>query len=101
MRSAMSPFLKFWLGRLPRHRRMPKKLSSLGEEKGAPLWSAAALILRGWTSSLTSHQADAAEMIAAGLDAWAATGATAFNPIFRCALARAHAACGRFDAGQK
>ena len=78
-----------------------EELSSLGEDKGAPLWRGFALILRGWTSSLTSHEADAAEMIAAGLDAYAATGGAAFNPIFLCALARAHAACGRFDAAQK
>jgi len=41
---------------------------------------ACALILRGWTSSLTNHEADAAEMIAAGLAAYAATGGTAFSP---------------------
>ena len=88
-------------GRVAAAQAHAEELSSLGEDKGAPLWRGAASILRGWTSSLTSHEADAAEMIAAGLDAYAATGGTVFSPIFRCALARAHAACGRVDAGQK
>src|SRR3981189_2079464 len=78
-----------------------EELSSLSENTGAPLWRAFTLILRGWMSSLTRDETDAAAMIGAGLDAYAATGGTAFNPIFRCALAGAHAACGRFDADQK
>jgi predicted ATPase len=74
-----------------------QELNSIAEDQGAPLWRAFALILRGWTSSLTNPETDATNIFTTGLAACAATGGTVFNAIFLSALASVHARWGRFD----
>jgi class 3 adenylate cyclase/predicted ATPase len=75
-----------------------RELAAIAQDKGTPFWRGWGLIIRGWTSFLTrNREVDAAETIAAGLDACDGTGATIFKPLFLSALARTQAASGRFD----
>jgi len=73
------------------------ELSSLANEKGASLWRAEATVLRGRILALTGEASDAVQMIASGLTALRATGATLWEPRNLCYLATSYAECGLFD----
>jgi predicted ATPase len=70
------------------------ELSSLANEKGASLWKAEAVVLQGRMLALTGAASDAVQMIASGLAALRATGATLWEPHNLSYLAGAYAQCG-------
>jgi class 3 adenylate cyclase/predicted ATPase len=72
------------------------KLLALADEKGASLRRAEAMFQRGGAFALTDKVSDAVHMIAAGVTAWRATGATVWTPLHMSFLANAHARLGHF-----
>ena len=73
------------------------ELMILADEKGATLWKAWGMMLRGWLFSMTGKAGDAMEMITAGLTAARSTGAISFIAPRLSDLARAYADLGRFE----
>jgi len=73
------------------------ELIALADEKGAPLWKAAATLWRGWLLALTGKDADAVQTITSGIATYRSTGATVVLSWFLLSLARAHANLGKFD----
>jgi predicted ATPase len=73
------------------------QLLALADEKGASLRKAEAMFQLGCVSALTGNVSDALEMIASGVTAWRATGATVWTPLHMSFLAYAHAGLGHFD----
>jgi len=69
----------------------------LANEKGASLWQAGGMALRGCILTLTGKPSDAVELITSGITAWRLTGATVWLPFYLSHLARAHAELGQFD----
>jgi class 3 adenylate cyclase/predicted ATPase len=69
----------------------------LANEKGASLWQAGGMALRGCIFTLTGRSSDAVELITSGIAAWRLTGATVWLPFYLSHLARAHAELGQFD----
>jgi predicted ATPase len=69
----------------------------LANEKGASLWQAGGMALRGCILTLTGKSSDAVELITSGITAWRLTGATVWLPFYLSHLARAHAELGQFD----
>jgi predicted ATPase len=69
----------------------------LAAEKGASLRKAEAMFQLGCVFALTGKVSDALEMIASGVTAWRATGATVWTPLHMSFLAYAHAGLGHFD----
>jgi class 3 adenylate cyclase/predicted ATPase len=72
------------------------ELLALANEKGASLRKAEAMFQRGCVFALTDRASDAVEMIASGVTAWRATGATVWTPLHMLLLANAHARLGHF-----
>jgi len=70
---------------------------ALANEKGASLWQAGGMALRGCIFTLTGKSSDAVELITSGITAWRSTGATVWLPFYLSHLARAHAELGQFD----
>jgi class 3 adenylate cyclase/predicted ATPase len=69
----------------------------LANEKGASLWQAGGMALRGCIFTLTGRSSDAVELITSGIAAWRLTGATVWLPFYLSHLARAHGELGQFD----
>jgi predicted ATPase len=74
-----------------------EELTALAEEKGAALWKAEGMILRGWVSALTGKASNAVELITTGLTAFRSTGATIRVPEHTSHLADAYADIGHFE----
>jgi class 3 adenylate cyclase/tetratricopeptide (TPR) repeat protein len=72
------------------------ELVALADEKGAALWKAYGMLLKGRVLALTSKSSDAVQMIAAGIIAYRSTGATLGVPPALSDLARAYAALGKY-----
>ena len=73
------------------------ELTALADEKGAALWKAEGMILRGCVSALTGKASNAVEMITTGLIAFRSTGATIRVPEYASHLASAYADLGHFE----
>jgi class 3 adenylate cyclase/predicted ATPase len=69
----------------------------LAEEKGAALWKAWGMLIRGWVLALTGKAVQALEIMTEGICAWRSTGATVYMPLFLSPLAMCYAQLGRFD----
>jgi hypothetical protein len=65
------------------------ELTALADEKGAALWKAEGMILRGYVSALTGKASNAVETITTGLIAFRSTGATIRVPEHTSQLASA------------
>ena len=73
------------------------ELGALADEKGAALWKAWVVMLRGWLCAVTGRSMKAIEMITSGFTAQRSTGATSFVSERLPDLAKAYASLGRFD----
>ena len=82
-------------------RKLVEEGVKLAEEKGAPLWRAEALIIRGCILVLTGKAESAPEIISSGLKDWRSTGATLFTPLFLSFLAEAYANIGLFENAER
>jgi predicted ATPase len=69
----------------------------LAEDKGAALWKAIGLLMRGCIFAEAGKASDAIETFAAAIAAYRATGATVFMPFVLPFNARAYAILGQFD----
>jgi predicted ATPase len=74
-----------------------QELFALAEEKGALLWKAAGMMVKGQLLALTGKASDAVQMIAPGITAFRSTGATVYTPSYLSYLTRAYAKLGQFD----
>jgi hypothetical protein len=72
------------------------KLASLADEKAAAIWKAWAILNRGCSLALIDRPSDAVETISTGINAWRATGAAAYTPLWLSHLAAAYADLNRF-----
>jgi predicted ATPase len=70
---------------------------ALADEKGAALWKALGMLMRGSVFGLMGKASDAVPIITSGLTAHRSTGATLWMPAFLSYLASAHAELGQFD----
>jgi predicted ATPase len=75
-----------------------QELVVLAEEKGAPLWKAYGITLRGSVLALTGRASDATEILISGMTALRKTGTTLSTPSHLLVLARSYAELGQFDA---
>jgi predicted ATPase len=69
----------------------------LADEKGALYWKALGIALQGWVLALSGKASDAVHVIASGITALRATGATIFMPLHLSHLTRAYAELGQVD----
>jgi len=74
------------------------QLASLADEKGALLWKAHGMWLRGCLLALTGKTSDAVQMITSARAGWRSTGATVFVPFYVSYLTKAYTELGQFDA---
>jgi class 3 adenylate cyclase/predicted ATPase len=72
------------------------ELASLAEQKGALLWQACGMLVKGAIFAATGRAAEAVEMISAGVPAYRSTGATVTLSLYLLYLARAQAELGQF-----
>jgi predicted ATPase len=72
------------------------ELIALADEKGAALWKAYGMLLKGRALAMTNRSLDAIQMIDAGVVAYRSTGATLGVPTALSDLARAYAALGKY-----
>jgi predicted ATPase len=70
---------------------------ALADEKGALYWKALGIALQGWVLALSGKASDAVHVIASGITALRATGATIFMPLHLSHLTRAYAELGQVD----
>jgi class 3 adenylate cyclase/predicted ATPase/tRNA A37 threonylcarbamoyladenosine biosynthesis protein TsaE len=70
---------------------------ALAVEKGAALWKAVGMLVRGSVFALAGKASDAVPIITSGLTPYRSTGATQCLPTFLSYLASAHAELGQFD----
>jgi predicted ATPase/DNA-binding winged helix-turn-helix (wHTH) protein len=77
------------------------ELCSLAGEKDAALWNAFRLLSQGCVLVLTGNALTAVQILASGLTALRATGATFWAPLSLSYLARAHAELGQFADAQR
>ena len=73
------------------------ELVALADEKGASLWKALGMLLRGCMFAMIDKARPAVQMITAGLIACRSTGATSFTPLYVSYLAKANAELDKFD----
>jgi predicted ATPase len=73
------------------------ELVALADEKGASLWKAYEMLVRGRVLALTGEPAEAVQMITSGITALRSTGATVNVPWHLAYLATAYAELGQFD----
>ena len=73
-----------------------KELVVLAEEKGAPFRQAEGVLRRGYLLTLTGKAANAAELVASGINLWRSAGSTIFTPEHEFMLAIAQADSGQF-----
>jgi predicted ATPase len=69
----------------------------LADEKGALYWKALGIALQGCVLALSGKASDAVQVIASGITAFRATGATFFVPLYLSHLTRAYAELGQVD----
>ena len=74
---------------------------SLAEEKGALIWKAYGILLRGSALAASGRAADAIKTLVAGIAAFRATGSTLWLPFHLAHRARAHAELGQFDIARR
>jgi predicted ATPase len=70
---------------------------ALANEKGASFWKAGGMALQGCVWALTGKAEEAVDQMTSALNAWRATGATLWIPVYLSYLTRAYAETGRFD----
>jgi predicted ATPase len=73
------------------------ELVTLAEGKGAALWKAAGMQIKGSVLALTGKAADGVPMLTSSIAGAQLTGATLWRPTVVSYLARAYAELGRFD----
>jgi class 3 adenylate cyclase/predicted ATPase len=73
------------------------ELIALADEKGASFWKAFGLLYQGLLSALGSKATDAVQKFIFGIEAWRATGATLWMPLYLSHLARVHAELGQCE----
>jgi tetratricopeptide (TPR) repeat protein len=73
------------------------ELVALADEKGAVLWKAAGMVVKGRVLVLTGKALDAVTMLTSGLTTLRSTGSTMGSPSNLSDLTRAYAALGQFD----
>jgi predicted ATPase len=72
-------------------------LAALSEEKGAAIWKAASLVLRGYILSLMGDASEATRVITSAIAAMQSTGATMWLPLHLAYLSKAKGELGQFD----
>ena len=77
------------------------ELVTLAEDKGAMIWKGTAMAHQGGLFALTGKAPDAIRMITSGINAFRATGATVWIPLWLLWLARAYANLGQFDEARR
>ena len=77
------------------------ELAAVSAEKGAPIWKAAALVLRGYTVALMGDASEAARVVTSAIAAMQSTGATMWLPLHLAYLSKARAELGQFDDAQR
>jgi predicted ATPase len=73
------------------------ELVTLADEKSAPYWRAAGILLQGRILGLTGDVSEAVQMITSGIAAWRSTGTTLLLPFYLSYLATAYAKLSQFD----
>ena len=73
------------------------EVSSLADEKGAPLWKAYGILFQGFLLAITGEASNAIQMINTGMVSYRSTGSTAFMPWYLSNLAMAYAEVGQFE----
>ena len=73
------------------------ELVLLADEKGVALLKAGGMMSRGQILAVSGKEAEAAQMLTAGITAYRSTGASVYLPASLRALARVHADIGQFD----
>jgi predicted ATPase len=74
---------------------------ALADEKSAVFFRAGGSCLQGCISALSGELPNSVKLITSGLEAWRATGATLFVPLYLSNLARAYAELGRSDEARR
>jgi predicted ATPase len=72
-------------------------LVALADEKGALMWTAFGMFIRGIILALTGKSLSAVQMITSAIAAWRLTGSTTWMPLNLSYLARAYSELGQFD----
>jgi predicted ATPase/DNA-binding response OmpR family regulator len=90
-----------WTGNHAAALALAEEVFALADEKGASAWRAFATMQKGSLLALAGDAANAARMIAAGLDAWQSTGSTLWVPCYLSNLALACAERGEADAAAR
>jgi predicted ATPase/class 3 adenylate cyclase len=78
-----------------------EEVIQLAKEKLSPIWRAFGMINKGCALRLCDRNAEAIQMITAGIAAYRATRATAYLPYFLSQLSLAYARVGRLDEASK
>ena len=78
-----------------------EELAALSEEKGAAIWKAAALVLRGYILALMCEASEATRVLTSAIIAMQSTGATMWLPLHLAYLSKANAELGQFDDAQQ
>jgi class 3 adenylate cyclase/predicted ATPase len=78
-----------------------EEVVQLAEEKGAFFWKAAGMAIRGCLFAQMGKASEAVHMITSGRNAWQATGATTWAPLWALYLAKAHAELGQFELARR
>jgi predicted ATPase len=73
------------------------ELITLADEKGALLWKATGMLIRGFVLALTGKAADSVHILTSGIAAARSTGSTMWRPTSLSFLARAYAELGQGD----
>jgi len=73
------------------------ELITLADEKGALLWKATGMLIRGFVLALTGKAADSVHLLTSGIAAARSTGSTMWRPTSLSFLARADAELGQGD----
>jgi predicted ATPase len=77
--------------------RQSNEVTSLADEKGAPLWKAYGIMFEGFLLAVAGQASNAIPMITTGITYYRSTGSTAFLPWYLSNLAMAYADVGQFD----
>jgi predicted ATPase len=73
------------------------ELIRLADEKGAAIWKAIGMLVRGWCLATTAKASDAVHTIESGIAALRSTGGSVWMPLHFTYLALAYAELGQFD----
>jgi class 3 adenylate cyclase/predicted ATPase len=88
-------------GSYVRARALANELIALAELKGALLWQACGMLVKGTIFAATGQATEAVQMISSGVVAYRSTGATVTVPLYLLHLAAAQAELGQFDDAQR